>query len=101
VEVARLDGASAAAIDPAYGDRTIRFASGLIEKYATAQEFSRLHIGAVVLLYVYDGAQDITTYFDQGSVAHDFYGCLLRPAVLPTVTPSRCAHVSWCADQCQ
>jgi hypothetical protein len=41
-----------------------------------------------VLLYVYDGAQDITADFDQGPIAHDFHGCLLRAAALPRVDSS-------------
>lgn len=53
-----------------------------------AQDISHLRNCVLVLLYVYDGAQDTTTYFDQGPVAHDFHGCLLRPTVFPRVIPS-------------
>jgi hypothetical protein len=55
---------------------------------AGVQYISRLHSRTVVLLYGHDGAQDITKNFDQGPVAHDFHGCLLRPAVPPGITPS-------------
>jgi hypothetical protein len=56
------------------------------------QCFSRLRFSWLVLLYVYDGAQNTSTNFDQGSVAHDFYGCLLRPSVPPEITPSSSTH---------
>jgi hypothetical protein len=46
-----------------------------------------LRFTRLVLLYVYDRAQNITTYFDQGSVAHDFHGCMLRSAVPRKVAP--------------
>src|SRR5271165_3475912 len=46
---------------------------------------SGLRCNPLVLLWLYDRAQDITSHLDQGSVAHDFHGCLLRSTVPPIV----------------
>ena len=51
-----------------------------------------------MLLYVHDPAQNTSTDSNQGSIAHDFHGCLLRSTVSPEINPSSMHPRLWCAD---